>query len=235
MSVYKILGVYKGESLYNGKTVYNQEIEKKSLKLLGIYSGMDNWGLDPITYTAISTELVSGVLDSPVYATHPTNNTSQIYTTNATIINKIKNREPITLEVWFKPSVTYSGGDNGSPVLMLTDGSYWTLGLSYSSSANRYIVWRNDNTSITVNVALSGWHHVALILNSEGFSSKIFVDGVEVKKHSVVYNTSKVEQIRFPQVYNQRNGFDTIQMCIWDGIKYTENFTPPTEVIPVSM
>lgn len=238
MSVYKIPCVYKGESLYNGKTaynapsVYNHEGEKKSLELLGIYSGMDNWGLDPITYTAISTELVSGVLDSPVYATHPTNNTSQIFTTNSIIINKIKNKEPITLELWFKPSVTYSGGSNGSPVLMLTDGSYWTLGLSYSSSDKRYLIWIKDNNSITVNGELSGWHHFAIVLNGDGFSSKFFIDGIEVHKYTNFY-ISRVNQIRFPQVYNQRNGFDTIQLCIWDGIKYTENFTPPTKVIPV--
>ena len=199
--------------------------------LVAIVSGTKHMGFDSVNFTDNSAELVTGVLDSPVYANVGTSFNHCISTTDTSIINLIQSGT-FTIEFWFMHRATSSSSGWGSPLFMIanTNGG-WNLGIAGCGNDLLMIENGADEYGILTDNFSDRYHHISYMRNSSTGSITIHTDGK--KRHSYIRQSIGSSNILYmPQVYNQRSDYNIIQFCIYDYEKYTTaDYVPSTQVI----
>ena len=207
--------------------------------LVACVSGTNYYGFSDVTFTSNSTELVSDVLDQPVYANVGTSASHLIRSTDSSIIDLIKNNS-FTIEGWFKRRYIGSGGNvgAGSPLFGIfntSDPTYWCLavGLTYDGFLS---LWINDSNRADMSQVTNddNYHHIALTRNKTDNKYYVHVDGNQKLYVIDANNISSSNIFYMTLVYDSRVDFNMIQLCIYDYPKYSlGNFTPSRKVINI--
>lgn len=141
---------------------------------------------------------------------------------------------PRTLEGWFKASSLLGG----VPMIIMGSGAAaaWYIGL-LNTSGRLYATFnaysQNITSTVGINLANDAFHHWALVYNGTG-NTKLYLDGVETgtATNGAAYSIT----INNIGTVNNTNTYHWVgslgEMLVWNYVRYTGNFTPPTAPAP---
>ena len=201
--------------------------------IIAIIQGDKQYGLSSIDRNNVSYNEVSGVLNEPVMDFRDDGTSIGVVRfLDSSVLSLFNNpSKSITMEVWSKVIGMDAGSGWGSPVLSpFSETSIWNLGFAINYGNLDLRTFVNDVSSKTFSKTqswLNDYHHfaVTLELNVNKFNVKFYVDGLKVDEASSVSpNSSDNFMVLFT---TSKTLMSKIQFILWDGVKYTGEFTPP--------
>lgn len=218
--------------------------------LIAICRGTASRGFGEVLYNANKTELVSGVLDSPVYANvgNGQNVEHIVSSSNADLMNRLLTGD-FTIECYFKKNFDNEDGGSGSPIFGLISKSStltWELAVACTKTGT-FTLWVNDEYKINAvtssAVITESYKHLALTKKTTDNKCQYSLYFNGNRLGSAVYQAQPITDCRFVMPIatkstsygnKYRVDWNVIQLCVWDYAKYTEpTYNIPTEVYPI--